>query len=172
MIDWAKYCPCLVDVDVAAPTCNVEPGIALDVLNAQLAQYGLGHGPEPATKLHAQWDDWQQLLRCHRTADRQGGRQHRPLEVMRYDGTRFWCGEIDDAYVAIERRGDRQATVYRQLRRLRDDYADEIRSRFPEIPGGYPATTSTHRRGVRCRCRAHDREPHDDDRARLSATAS
>ncbi len=57
------------------------------------------------------------------------------LEVLLYDGTRFWCGETDDdEYVAIERRGDRQARVYRQLRALRDEYADDIRAGFPDIP--------------------------------------
>jgi Fe-S oxidoreductase/FAD/FMN-containing dehydrogenase len=57
------------------------------------------------------------------------------LEVLLYDGTRFWCGPTpDDEYVRIERRGDRQARVYRQLRELRDRYADEIRARFPDIP--------------------------------------
>jgi Fe-S oxidoreductase/FAD/FMN-containing dehydrogenase len=57
------------------------------------------------------------------------------LEVLTYDGARFWCGETDDdAYRAVERRGDRQATIYRGLRRLRDEYADEIRARYPDIP--------------------------------------
>ncbi len=57
------------------------------------------------------------------------------LEVLLYDGTRFWCGETtDDEYAEIERHGDRQAEIYRQLRRLRDDYAEEIRARYPDIP--------------------------------------
>ena len=57
------------------------------------------------------------------------------LEVLLYDGTRFWCGETsDEEYARIERRGDRQARVYRQLRELRDTYAEEIRGRYPDIP--------------------------------------
>jgi Fe-S oxidoreductase/FAD/FMN-containing dehydrogenase len=59
----------------------------------------------------------------------------RRLEVMLYDGTHFWCGETnEDEYAAIERRGDRRATLYRRLRALRDHYADEIQSRYPDIP--------------------------------------
>jgi FAD/FMN-containing dehydrogenase len=75
MIDWAKYCHRLVSVDVDAKTCVVEPGIVLDVLNAQLKPHGLRYGPEP--ELHAGRDDRQQLLRRHRPAHRQSGRQPR-----------------------------------------------------------------------------------------------
>ena len=45
MIDWAKYCHRLVSVDAEARTCVVEPGIVLDVLNAQLEPHGLRYGP-------------------------------------------------------------------------------------------------------------------------------
>ena len=57
------------------------------------------------------------------------------LEVLLYDGTRFWCGPTDDErYARIERRGDRRAEIYRRLRRLRDEYEQEIRARYPDIP--------------------------------------
>ena len=57
------------------------------------------------------------------------------LEVLCYDGTRFWCGPTsDEQYADTERHGDLRATIYRRLRRLRDQYADEIRERFPDIP--------------------------------------
>ncbi len=47
------------------------------------------------------------------------------LEVLLYDGTRFWSGPADDdEYRRIERRGDHRAEIYRRLRRLRDSYAD------------------------------------------------
>src|SRR6185437_6963262 len=57
------------------------------------------------------------------------------LEVLLYDGTRFWCGPAsDEEYAQVERRGDRQAEIYRRLRRLRDQYAGQIRDRYPDIP--------------------------------------
>jgi Fe-S oxidoreductase/FAD/FMN-containing dehydrogenase len=57
------------------------------------------------------------------------------LEVLLYDGTRFWCGPTtDDEYEAIERRGDRRAQIYRQLRSLRDTYAGQIKEKYPPIP--------------------------------------
>jgi FAD/FMN-containing dehydrogenase/Fe-S oxidoreductase len=137
MIDWAKYCNRLLSVDTQARTCVVEPGIVLDVLNAELAEYGLSYGPEPATHPNCTLGGMIGNNSCGATAQRTGKVVDNVarLEVLLYDGTRFWCGETDDEqYARIERRGDRQARVYRQLRELRDTYADEIRLRYPDIP--------------------------------------
>lgn len=59
----------------------------------------------------------------------------RSLEVMLYDGARFWCGAADDEqYRQIESRGDRKAAIYRGARRIRDNYEDTVRARYPDIP--------------------------------------
>src|SRR3954470_21265737 len=137
VIDWAKYCNRLVSVDAENRTCVVEPGIVLDVLNEQLSEDGVRYGPEPATHPNCTLGGMIGNNSCGATAQRTGKVVDNiaRLEVLLYDGTRFWCGETsDDEYVAIERRGDRPARVYRQLRALRDRYADEIRARFPDIP--------------------------------------
>ncbi|HVU92106.1 MAG TPA: FAD-binding and (Fe-S)-binding domain-containing protein [Jatrophihabitans sp.] len=137
MIDWAKYCNKLLSVDVENRTCIVEPGIVLDVLNAQLEKHGLRYGPEPATHPNCTLGGMIGNNSCGATAQRTGKVVDNiaRLEVLLYDGTRFWCGETsDEQYAAIERRGDKQARVYRQLRELRDTYADQIRARFPQIP--------------------------------------
>src|SRR3954468_10016948 len=137
VLDWSKYCNRLVSVDVDERTCVVEPGIVLDVLNDQLEKHGLRYGPEPATHPNCTLGSMIGNNSCGATAQRTGKVVDNiaRLEVLLYDGTRFWCGETsDDECVKIERRGDRAARVYRQLRALRDDYADEIRARFPDIP--------------------------------------
>jgi FAD/FMN-containing dehydrogenase/Fe-S oxidoreductase len=137
MIDWAKYCNRLVSIDPAARTCVVEPGIVLDVLNDQLSPHGLRYGPEPATHPNCTLGGMIGNNSCGATAQRTGKVVDNiaRLEVLLYDGTRFWCGETsDDDYVAIERRGDRRAAIYRRLRALRDDYGDDIRAGFPQIP--------------------------------------
>jgi len=137
VIDWAKYCHRLLSVDTERRTCIVEPGIVLDVLNGRLEQHGLRYGPEPATHLNCTLGGMIGNNSCGATAQRTGKVVDNiaRLEVLLYDGTRFWCGETgDDEYREIERRGDGQARVYRQLRRLRDTYAEEIRARYPDIP--------------------------------------
>ena len=137
MIDWAKYCNRLIDVDLDNRRCTVEPGIVLDVLNKQLEPHGLRYGPEPATHPNCTLGGMIGNNSCGATAQRTGKVVDNiaRLEVLLYDGGRFWCGETDDAeYAEIERHGDLRASVYRRLRALRDRYADEIRARYPDIP--------------------------------------
>ncbi|MFI6930788.1 FAD-binding and (Fe-S)-binding domain-containing protein [Streptomyces sp. NPDC050287] len=137
VIDWSKYCDRLESVDTDARTCVVQPGIVLDALNRQLAPTGLRYGPEPATHANCTIGGMIGNNSCGATAQAHGKVVDNiaRLEVLLYDGTRFWCGETsDEEYAEIERQGDLKATVYRQLRALRDTYADEIRHRFPDIP--------------------------------------
>ncbi len=137
VLDWTKYLNRVVSVDPESCTCVVEPGIVLDALNKELEQYGLRYGPEPATHANCTIGGMIGNNSCGATAQRTGKVVDNiaGLEVLLYDGTRFWCGTTsDDEYTRIERRGDRQARVYRQLRGLRERYADEIRARYPDIP--------------------------------------
>ncbi|MCF8587820.1 FAD-binding and (Fe-S)-binding domain-containing protein [Gordonia liuliyuniae] len=137
MIDWVKYCNALVSVDVEARTAVVEPGIVLDDLNRRLAVHGLEYGPRPATHPNCTLGGMIGNNSCGATAQRTGkvADNIRRLDVITYDGTRFWCGPTDDeAYAAIEHRGDPVSAIYRRLRRLRDEYADDIRAGYPDIP--------------------------------------
>jgi FAD/FMN-containing dehydrogenase/Fe-S oxidoreductase len=137
VMDWSKYCNGVESVDTGDRTCVVEPGIVLDMLNRQLAPTGLRFGPEPATHMNCTIGGMIGNNSCGATAQRTGKVVDNvaALEVLLYDGTRFWCGPTsEEEYAAIERRGDRRAEIYRRLRRLRDTYADEIRARYPAIP--------------------------------------
>ncbi len=137
MLDWSKYCHRVESVDEQERTCIVEPGIVLDVLNENLSGRGLRFGPEPATHMNCTLGGMIGNNSCGATAQRTGKVVDNiaALEVLLYDGTRFWCGPADDKeYARIERRGDRVAEIYRRLRRLRDEYADLIRERYPDIP--------------------------------------
>ena len=113
VIDWSKYCHRAgLGRRRERGRCVVEPGIVLDVLNAQLAQHGLRFGPEPATHPNCTLGGMIGNNSCGATAQRTGKVVDNiaRLEVLLYDGTRFWCGQTsDDEYAAIERRGDRRA---------------------------------------------------------------
>ncbi|MER5507709.1 FAD-binding and (Fe-S)-binding domain-containing protein [Streptomyces sp. NPDC002766] len=137
VIDWSKYCNRLESVDPEARTCVVQPGIVLDDLNRQLAPHGLRFGPEPATHANCCIGGMIGNNSCGATAQAHGKVVDNiaRLEVLLYDGTRFWCGETsDEEYAEIERQGDLRASVYRRLRALRDRYGDEVRRRYPDIP--------------------------------------
>jgi FAD/FMN-containing dehydrogenase/Fe-S oxidoreductase len=137
VLDFSKYCDRLESVDAQARRAVVQPGIVLDELNRQLGSTGLRYGPEPSTHPNCTLGGMIGNNSCGSTAQRVGKVVDNTarLEVLLYDGTRFWCGETDDdEYARIEARGDLRAAVYRRLRRLRDQFADDIRSGFPKIP--------------------------------------
>ncbi len=137
VIDFSKYCNRLVSVDPESRTCIVEPGIVLDDLNGQLAAHGLRFGPEPATHPNCTIGGMVGNNSCGATAQRTGKVSENivALEALLPDGARFWCGPTsDEQYRAIERHADRRATIYRTLRRIRDEQADRIRDGYPDIP--------------------------------------
>ena len=137
VIDWSKYCNALLEVDPEERTCVVEPGIVLDRLNADLAEHHLRFGPEPATHMNCTLGGMIGNNSCGATAQRTGKVVDNvvALEVLLYDGTRFWCGETsEEEYAEIERHGDLRASVYRRARAIAADHADLIRERFPDIP--------------------------------------
>jgi FAD/FMN-containing dehydrogenase/Fe-S oxidoreductase len=137
VIDWSKYCHHVVSVDPATKTCVVEPGIVLDALNAQLAAHQLMFGPKPATHDHCTLGGMIGNNSCGATAQAYGktGDNVTRLEVLTYDGERFWVGPTsDEEYAEIVAAGGRRAEIYRALRELADTHAEQIRARYPQIP--------------------------------------
>ncbi|MBO0817645.1 MAG: 4Fe-4S dicluster domain-containing protein, partial [Actinobacteria bacterium] len=56
------------------------------------------------------------------------------LEVVTYDGTRFWVGNDEEGRLEeIIAAGGRKGEIYAALRDLRDRYADEIRAHFRPV---------------------------------------
>src|SRR5437764_6074458 len=57
------------------------------------------------------------------------------LDVLLYDGTRLKVGATSDEELErIIAAGGRRGQIYSRLRELRDQYADLIRDRYPDIP--------------------------------------
>ncbi|ELS57667.1 FAD-binding and (Fe-S)-binding domain-containing protein [Streptomyces viridochromogenes] len=137
VLDWSKYCNRLVSVDAGRRRCVVEPGIVLDDLNRQLAEYGLQYGPRPATHPNCTIGGMIGNNSCGSTAQAYGkvvDNLHR-LQVLTYDGTRMWVGRTEAGELERLMSGEgRQAELYRGMAALRDRYADLVRERFPDIP--------------------------------------
>ncbi|MGN6782471.1 MAG: FAD-binding and (Fe-S)-binding domain-containing protein [Marmoricola sp.] len=137
VIDFSKHCHRLLSVDVERRRCVVEPGIVLDDLNRRLAEHGLRFGPEPATHANCTLGGMIGNNSCGATAQRNGkvSDNVRSLEVLLADGTRFRAGPTsEEEYRRIEARGDRRAALYRSLREIGRQHAEEIQRRFPDIP--------------------------------------
>jgi FAD/FMN-containing dehydrogenase/Fe-S oxidoreductase len=137
VLDWSKYVHGVESVDVDAQTAIILPGTVLDDGNRELRQHGLVIGPKPATHSHCTLGGMIGNNSCGATAQWSGttAANVTRLEVLTYDGVRMWVGpttEQDHARIRAE--GGRKAEIFQALRTLRDKYAEQIATRFPDIP--------------------------------------
>jgi len=136
VIDTSKYLDRVLELDVASRTARVEPGVVCDALRGAAERHGLTFGPDPATHSRCTLGGMIGNNSCgaHSVMAGKTVENIEALEVLTYDGARFWCGPTSEAELeAIVRRGGRQGEIYEKLRSLRDRYADLIRGRFPKI---------------------------------------
>ena len=94
-------------------------------------------GPRPATHDHCTLGGMLGNNSCGATAQAYGKTADNVvrLDVLTYDGERFWAGPTtDDEYAAIVAAGGRRAEIYQALRALSDARAEQIRERYPRIP--------------------------------------
>lgn len=137
VIDWSKYVNRVLDLDPKARQARVEPGCVLDALREAAERHQLTFGPDPATHDHCTLGGMIGNDSCGvhsvmagRTVENVEG-----LDVLTYDGLRLSVGPTTEPELErIIAAGGRQGDIYRQLRALRDRYADRIRERFVHIP--------------------------------------
>ena len=137
VIDASKYLNRVLEIDPEQRTARIQPGVILDDLRAAAKKHGLTFGPDPATHNHCTLGGMIGNNSCGvhsvmagRTAD-----NVHELEIVTYDGEHLTVGPTDDATLErIIAEGGRRGEIYRRLRALRDEYAEEIRARFPAIP--------------------------------------
>jgi FAD/FMN-containing dehydrogenase/Fe-S oxidoreductase len=143
ILDLSKYYNRVLSIDPNRRQITVEPGIALDEVQKIAAPHELIFGPNPATHNHCTVGGMIGNNSCginsmlaanhgtgYRTSDNVVA-----MEVLLYDGTILTVGQTDDAaFDAAIAEGGRRGEIYAGLKRLRDDYGDLIRQRFPKIP--------------------------------------
>jgi FAD/FMN-containing dehydrogenase/Fe-S oxidoreductase len=133
LIDFSKYLNRVLEIDAGRGFARVQPGTILDDLRGQAErEHGLTYGPDPSTHTHCTLGGMIGNNSCgvrsvmsqfygsgSRTSD-----NVRELDVLLYDGRRLTVREGTSGDEEIDRR----------LTELRDRHADEIRSRYPDIP--------------------------------------
>ena len=137
VLDFSKYLHRVRGIDPAAKTAIVEPGTVCDELNREAARHGLAFGPDPATHSRCTLGGMIGNNACgpHSVAWGKTVDAVEALEVLTYDGARFWCGATSDEELrAILAAGGRRAEIYRGLVALRDRYGEVIRAGYPRIP--------------------------------------
>ena len=134
--DASKYVNRVVSVDPAARTAIVEPGVVCDTLRDAAEQHGLTFAPDPATHSRCTLGGMIANNSCgaHSVMAGKTVENIEALEIVTYDGARFWVGPTaDDELERIIAAGGRQGEIYAALKQLRDTYADQIRAKFPQI---------------------------------------
>lgn len=137
VIDWSKYCNALLSVDTDARRAVVEPGIVLDELNAQLAPTGLMFGPRPATHSHCTIGGMIGNNACGSSAQAFGKTSDNVsrLQIMTADGAIAWVGRTDESeFARILAEGGQLADIYRGMATLVDEFGDDVRAVYPDIP--------------------------------------
>jgi len=143
IIDFTKYMNRVIEIDAREKLARVEPGLVLDDLQKALKKQGLIFGPDPATHSHCAIGGMLGNNSCgvHSVmAEFYGGGARmsdnvHELEVLLYDGTILRVGKTDDvALDQIIREGGRRAQIYKQLAKVRNQYAEQVRQKFPKIP--------------------------------------
>ena len=136
VFDFSKYMDRVLAVDAEARSALVEPGVVCDSLRAAAEAHGLTFGPDPATHSRCTLGGMIGNNSCgaHSVMAGKTVENIEALEVLTYDGARFWCGPTDEAeFQRILARNDRQAEIYRGLKVLGDRYGELIRKGFPKI---------------------------------------
>jgi FAD/FMN-containing dehydrogenase/Fe-S oxidoreductase len=143
VLDLSKYYNRVLSFDAGRREVTVEPGIVLDEVQNVARQHGLVFGPNPATHNHCTIGGMIGNNSCginsmlaanhgtgYRTSDNLVA-----LEVLLYDGTVLQVGATDEhALAAAIAEGGRRGEIYAGLKRIRDQYGDLVRKRYPKIP--------------------------------------
>ena len=143
IIDASKHLNRVVDIDRAAGTARIQPGLVLDDLKDAANKQGWTFGPDPGTH---RWCTLGGMLgnnSCgvHSILSEFYGpgptTAHHVdvLDVVTYRGVRMRLGATsDEEYRRIISEGGPRAEIYQRLKTFQERYADLIRREFPDIP--------------------------------------
>jgi FAD/FMN-containing dehydrogenase/Fe-S oxidoreductase len=137
VLDFSKYMNKVLEIDPDKKLARVQPGTILDDLRDQAEKYHLTFGPDPATHNRNTLGGMIGNNSCgvHSVIGGKTVDNVEELEILTYDGLHFKVGKTDDHDLEqLCKEEGRHGKIYRQLKELRDHYADLIRERYPDIP--------------------------------------
>jgi len=136
VIDCSKYLGRVLSIDAQSRLARVEPGVVCDALRNAAEAHGLTFAPDPATHSRCTLGGMIGNNSCgpHSVMAGTTVDNIERLEVLTYDGARFWCGATSASeFNRIQSSGGRQAEIYRSLKAIADKYAGHVRAGFPKI---------------------------------------
>ena len=136
VLDMSKYMNRLLEVNVDESWARVQPGIVLDELNHQLKPHGLMYAPDVATSSRANVGGTignnsagSHSLIYGKTID-----HVMSLDVVLSNADEITASPLSRAQLETKKQGNTlEANIYRELCRICEDNAAEIRKRYPRI---------------------------------------
>jgi len=137
ILDFTRYMGNIVEIDPQRRIARVQPGVVLDHLRNTAEKHHLTFAPDPATHDRCSLGGMIGNNSCgvHSVMAGKTDDNIEALDVLTYDGLRLKVGKTSDAELEqIIREGGRRGEIYSGLKRIRDQYSDLVRQRYPNIP--------------------------------------
>jgi FAD/FMN-containing dehydrogenase/Fe-S oxidoreductase len=150
VLDFSRYMNRILEIDPARRIARVQPGVVLDHLRNAAEKYHLTFGPDPASHDRCTLGGMIGNNSCgvHSVMAGKTDENIEELDVVTYDGARLTVGQNfirehvgTDAFVGSGGPGSsgrggsaRADQICNSLKQIADEYADQIRSKFPNIP--------------------------------------
>jgi len=138
VLDCSRHMDDIVAVDPEAQTATVQPGVVQDHLDDRLAEHGLKFAPDPASANRATIGGGigNNSTGAHSVRYGITDAYVDELRVVLADGSTIRTRDVvidSDEWAAIVNKDDREAEIYRTVRAVVEDNADEIAARYPDL---------------------------------------
>src|SRR6056297_1031180 len=138
VLDLSRHMDQILEIDPDERTAVVQPGVVQDDLDAALEPHGLRFAPDPASSNRATIGGGigNNSTGAHSVRYGITDAYVEELQVVLADGSLLHAREVvldSPEWDAIVEGDDRAADIYRTVRRLVEDNADEIADRYPEL---------------------------------------
>src|SRR5881396_2326777 len=135
VLDFSQHMNGVVEVNAEELWARVQPGLVQDELNAHVRPIGLLFGPDTSTSNRATLGGMLGNNSGGSHSIAYGLTVDHVIEdtALLADGTRVVFGDITRAELEAKgRRSGLEGQIYREVARIRDEYGDEIRARYPQ----------------------------------------
>ncbi|MFA9428333.1 FAD-binding and (Fe-S)-binding domain-containing protein [Natronorubrum sp. A-ect3] len=138
VLDMTVYMDDILAVDADRKRARVQPGVVQDHFDEHAAQYGLKFAPDPASSNRATIGGGigNNSTGAHSVRYGITDAYTEELKVVLADGSLIHTREVvldSDEYDEIVSKDDREAAIYRTVRGLVEEHADEIEARYPDL---------------------------------------
>ena len=137
VIDFSKYLNRVLEIDPERQIARVQPGTVLDDLRDATERHKLTFGPDPATHNRCTLGGMIGNNSCgvHSVMAGKTDANVISLDVLTYRGDQFTARSLAEGDLEMAAgRNSSEGRTLKQLRALRDRYANEIRAGFSDIP--------------------------------------